>query len=162
VAAIGIGSRCLSIASRAWAWGLPYVTLPANDNRKACQSLWRTGDSPKKSHIGFVDFLRFLGHIRNKKHQVKVAKLFKFSRFVDFQNWLTTLSPIAYDLERLTPDLANDGPNPEYPWPHSKPKYAPVLYSFTIWKALTSKGQGRDLLRFIQTAVREFPVFAEF
>jgi len=139
---------------------LHYLQMTTEKLAKAY--FWRTGDSPKKSHIGFVDFLRFLGHIRNKKHQVKVAKLFKFSRFVDFQNWLTTLSPIAYDLERLTPDLANDGPNPEYPWPHSKPKYAPVLYSFAIWKTLTSKGQGRDLLRFIQTAVREFPVFAEF
>jgi hypothetical protein len=69
--------------------------------------------------------------------------------------------PIAYELERLTPDLANDGPNPEYPWPHAQPEYAPALYSFTLWRNLES-GQGRDLMRFIQTAVSRFPEYADF
>jgi hypothetical protein len=114
---------------------------------------WRKGYSPRRSHIGFVKFLQFLGQIHDKKQRDKIASLFGFSRFVDFEDWLKTLLPIAYDLERLTPDLAKDGPNLEYPWPHSQPKYAP---------ALTSKLQGRELMRFIQTAVREFPIYAEF
>ena len=139
---------------------LHYLQMTTEKLAKAY--FWSEGYSPQKSHIGFVKFLNFLGQIRDKKQRDKIASLFGFSRFVDFQNWLKTLLPIAYDLERLTPDLANDGPNLEYPWPHSQPKYAPALYTFRIWETLTSKSQGREPLRFIQTAVREFPIYAEF
>ncbi|MBW3595790.1 MAG: hypothetical protein KY475_00785 [Planctomycetes bacterium] len=67
---------------------------------------------------------------------------------------------MAYDLERVAPDLAHEGPNPEYPWPHDVPHTAPLDYKFPIWASLTS-GQGRELMRFIQIAVERFPEYAD-
>ena len=50
----------------------------------------------------------------------------------------------------MTPALANDGPNPEYPWPTNAPTTAPVEYSFPIWEELTETAYGRTLLSLIQ------------
>jgi hypothetical protein len=120
---------------------------------------WRSGSPPPRSHAGFVQFLRFLGHVRqNDRH--RIANLFSFNRFAGFQNWIRTILPIAYDLERLTPDLANDGPNPEYPWPHAQPSTAPVNHNFAVWTSLRS-GQGRSLMSVIHIAVDRFPEYAD-
>jgi hypothetical protein len=121
---------------------------------------WREGKSPPKSHAGFVQFVRFLGQIRLSSQQNRVAQLFGFQRYSDFQKCLGSFIHIAYDLERLAPDLALDGPNPEYPWPHDQPQQAPALYQFPIWDKL-SRGQGRQLMRFLETAVKQFPAYAE-
>lgn len=119
---------------------------------------WRSGLPPPRSHAGFVQFLRFLGAIPQRDRQ-RVAELFSFNRFADFQNWIRAVLPIAYDLERLAPDLANNGPNPEYPWPHEGPVAAPADYSFPLWRALRTR-QGRDLMRVIKIAVMHFPHYA--
>lgn len=121
---------------------------------------WRGGQPPPKSHAGFVQFVRFLGQIRHSSQQERVARLFGFQRFSDFQNSLRSISHIAYDLERLAPDLALDGPNPEYPWPHDQPRQAPALYQFPIWEKLTH-AQGRQFMLFLETAVTRFPEYAE-
>ncbi|MFI5387150.1 MAG: hypothetical protein ACHQ50_13645 [Fimbriimonadales bacterium] len=120
---------------------------------------WRSGHAPPRSHAGFVQFLRFLGHVPVNDRE-RIANLFSFNRFADFQNWICTILPIAYDLERLAPALANEGPNPEYPWPHAQPVYAPVNHNFAVWTVLTS-GQGRDLMRVIRIAVDRFPEYAD-
>lgn len=120
---------------------------------------WRSGAAPKRSHAGFVHLLRFLGQIRQADRE-RVAALFAFSRYADFQNWMRSVLPIAYELERLAPALANDGPNPEYPWPQVSPEHAPASFSFPIWSSLTSS-QGRHLWRFIHIAIDRFPEFAD-
>lgn len=120
---------------------------------------WRAGHAPPRSHAGFVQFLRFLGHVRQGDRE-RIAHLFSFNRFVDFQKWIHKVLPIAYDLERLAPDLANDGPNPEYPWPHAQPESAPVNHKFPIWATLAT-AQGRDLMRVIDFAVDRFPKYAD-
>jgi len=104
---------------------------------------WRDGSPPPKKHAGFAQFMRFLGLIRQDDRE-RVANLFTFTRFKDFQNWIREVMPIAYELERLAPTLAGNGPNPEYPWPHERPRSAPVNYDFPIWASLTS-ARGRDL-----------------
>ncbi|MFM7843636.1 MAG: hypothetical protein ACKPEY_05325, partial [Planctomycetota bacterium] len=38
---------------------------------------WRSGSPPPKSHAGFVQFLRFLGQIRQPDRE-RIASLFKF------------------------------------------------------------------------------------
>ena len=81
---------------------------------------WRIGSPPPKHHAGFVQFLRFFGQIPPTDRN-RIATLFGFNRFVDLQRWISSTIPIAYALERLAPALANDGPNPEYPWPHARP-----------------------------------------
>lgn len=118
---------------------------------------WRSGSPPPRSHAGFVQFLRFLGQVR-QKDRVRLASLFSFNRFADFQSWIRNTLPLAYDLERLTPDLASDGPNLEYPWPHAQPRFAPVNHM--IWTALASR-HGRDLMRFIRLAINRFPEYAD-
>lgn len=120
---------------------------------------WRSGSPPPREHAGFVQFLRFLGQIR-KNDRERIANLFTFTRFSDFQKWIHAVLPIAYDLERLAPALANNGPNPEYPWPHERPEFAPARHDFAIWASLTS-GHGRDLMRVIHIAVKRFPEYAD-
>lgn len=121
---------------------------------------WRSGSPPPCNHLGFIQFLRLLGSIRRKTERERIANLFSFNRFSDFQNWIRRILPIAYELEHLAPSLANDGPNPEYPWPHSDPQYAPVEYNFPVWNSLSS-GEGRDLMRVITLAVERFPEYAD-
>lgn len=120
---------------------------------------WRLGSPPPRNHAGFVQFLRFLGQTRPSERE-RIGNLFTFRRFVDFQRWIRATLPVAYDLERLAPALANDGPNPEYPWPHAEPQFAPASCEFAIWSSLSSR-QGRDLMRIIHIAVDRFPEYAD-
>jgi hypothetical protein len=66
---------------------------------------------------------------------------------------------LAYQLEHLAPTLAQDGPNPEYPWPHTAPQHAPATFDFVIWPQLTGTGRGRQLLQIIDIAVKKFPSY---
>ncbi len=136
---------------------LHYLQMASEKIAKAY--FWRQGKAPRKEHAGFVQFLRFLGHIQMDSRD-RVALLFTFSRFGDFQDWLRSLAPLAYDLEHLQPQLANEGPNCEYPWPHSNPRWNPVGYAFPIWPLLIEQ-KGRDLVRLIKIAITRFPEFAD-
>ncbi len=136
---------------------LHYLQMTTEKLTKAY--LWREGKAPRKSHVGLAHFLRSLGQI-NQTNRARISNLFSFTRFTDFQNWIRAVIPIAHALERLAPDLANDGPNPEYPWPHEEPKNAPAQHEFAVWGSLTS-GQGRDLMRVIHIAVDRFPEYAD-
>jgi hypothetical protein len=118
---------------------------------------WRTGHPPPRSHVSFVRFLQALDS-RSNADRVRIAKLLGFGRVHGFVNWISTVTPLAHALERLAPALAGDqGPNPEYPWPRLAPVYAPTTYTFPVWRDLTEKGQGRQLLKVIDLAVVRFP-----
>ena len=119
---------------------------------------WRSGTPPKKSHAGFGLFMRLLLQV-SKSKRMKIAGIFGFGRFEDFQNWTRTTLTLAYDLERLAPALANDGPNPEYPWPQNAPQTIPATFDFDVWRQLTDTGRGRQLVQVIKTAVEQFPVY---
>jgi hypothetical protein len=81
---------------------------------------WRSGDAPKKSHIGFAPFMRALQHVPKVDRQ-RIADIFAFQRFEGFRSFARNAMPLVYDLERLAPALSNNGPNPEYPWPRGCP-----------------------------------------
>jgi len=119
---------------------------------------WRKGEPPPRKHTGFVQFLRFL--ISTQSRSRRIRKAFSFRRIEDFQSWLKSTLPIAYELERLSPDLAGDGPNPEYPWPHTSPKNSPVGHHFGIWETLNSS-KGRGFLQMIHAAINHFPEYAD-
>ena len=121
---------------------------------------WRSGSPPPKNHSGFAQFLRFLGQIRKEDDRVRIANLFSFQRFTDFQNWLKAAMSIAYELECLAPAIAKDSENPEYPWPHKRPEFAPANYHFKIWDSLASS-RGRNLMRILGIAVTRFPEYAD-
>jgi len=121
---------------------------------------WRSGQPSPKVHTVFVKFLRALGQTRSPDRQ-RIADIFQFRRFTGFQTWIHSILPLAYELQSLAPALAQDnGPNPEYPWPHLAPRHAPVTFEFDVWTQLSETGQGRQLLHVIDTAVREFPRYA--
>ncbi|HEV7280948.1 MAG TPA: HEPN domain-containing protein [Pirellulaceae bacterium] len=136
---------------------LHYLQMATEKIAKAY--FWRSGSPPPRNHSGFVQCLRFLGQVR-RLDQERLCRLLKFSRFTDFENWIRTALPLAYDLEHLSPNLANDGPNPEYPWPHHEPANAPATHDFAIWREL-EHGRGRDLMRVIGTLVERFPEYAD-
>ena len=105
-----------------------------------------------------MQFLRFLGGVRASERG-QIAEIFSFRRFEDFQNWVRAVLPLAYALERLAPALAQDGPNPEYPWPQTAPRFAPATFEFEVWSQLTNTGRGRQLIQIIDVAVEKFPVY---
>jgi hypothetical protein len=120
---------------------------------------WRTGRPPRATHASFVRFLQALDD-RPSPDSNRIAELLGFGRPQDMQNWIPTITPLAYDLERLAPDLAGyNSPNPEYPWPHVAPTYAPVSYEFRLWTELTETGRGRQLMRVVDAAVLGFPEY---
>lgn len=120
---------------------------------------WRSGSPPPRNHAGFAKFLKFLGQTRQNERE-RIANLFAFRRFGDFQRWMKAVWPLANDLERLAPALAKDGPNPEYPWPHQQPKIAPAIHEFQVWSSM-KQAQGRRFMKFVKIAVTRFPEYAD-
>ena len=137
---------------------LHYLQMATEKIAKAY--FWRSGSPPQRSHAGFAKFLKFLGQIKGEKDRERIAKLFPFTRFSDFQKWKKDVMPTVHELEHLAPALANDGPNPEYPWPHQRPKFAPVDHNFAIWSFMTSS-RGRFLQGIVKVAVNRFPEYAD-
>lgn len=136
---------------------LHYLQMATEKLSKAY--LWRSGKVPPKVHTGFVRFLRAL-LTRSDKELDRIAKIFEFGRGEDFDNWITSVLPLAYQVQNSAPAEANDGPNPEYPWPHGNPANAPVSHDFTLWHSLTESAQGKRLLEFVKTAVAAFDAYA--
>lgn len=120
---------------------------------------WRTNRPPRRGHASFVRFLQALDD-RPAADVRRIAQLLGFGRAEDLENWIPTVAPLAYDLERLAPALAFDGSNAEYPWPPDAPVSTPASYEFPVWTSLTQTGRGRDLLHAIDAAVRHFPQYA--
>ena len=90
---------------------------------------------------------------------MRIATCLGFGTANDLVAWIPTITPLAYDLERLVPALAGEnGPNPEYPWPWLAPQLTPAMYEFSVWAQLNS-GRGRQLLKVVDRAVLEFPKY---
>ena len=58
---------------------------------------------------------------------------------------------LAESIEELAPDLAQDGPNPEYPWPRANPAVVPAEHEFDIWLKLRDTANGRHFLHFLRS-----------
>jgi hypothetical protein len=136
---------------------LHYLQMATEKISKAY--LWRSGTAPPRSHVGFMRFLRAL-LVRNSTDLRRIAKVFAFARPKDLDQWVQQVGPLAYGLQNLAPTEANDGPNPEYPWPHEKPNHCPALHSFELWARLRDHVQGRNLLKFIERAIARFDQYA--
>lgn len=104
---------------------------------------WRHG-RPRQSHHAFTGFLRSLSTNRNAQQ-----KLGYEGRNKSWKHLIRQCTPLAEAIEYLAPALAEDGPNPEYPWPPRAPRFAPVGHDFAISSELqTPKGlQFLKLLR---------------
>lgn len=66
------------------------------------------------------------------------------------------LLPLAYEIEKLAPALAGDGPNPEYPWEAPKGIFnVPVSHAFIIVKTLRQP-HGHNLIKLIRITLKNF------
>ena len=121
--------------------------------------LWRSGRVPSKNHTGFVRFLKALLD-RRPAELDHIAKVLGFNRAADLETWVGGVQTLAYALQNMAPAEANNGPNPEYPWPHEAPTTAPCDHEFALWSDLVNTGRGRKLTKFIEVAVSQFPAYA--
>ena len=137
---------------------LHYLQMATEKIAKAY--FWRSGKPPEKlTHRVFVQFLRDLKSPAGAGE--RIANLLGFKREQDFKNWKREALVLAYELENMAPSLANDGPNPEYPWPSNQPKYAPVTYHFNLWNKFANPHTSNDrlILKVIKLAINKFPEF---
>lgn len=104
---------------------------------------WRNGPT-KLTHRALVTFLKSLSS--NKKAQKQLGY---GGQNANWTNLLRKSMPLADQIERLAPNLAGDGPNPEYPWPPDDPTDAPVEFEFPVWKELTETAHGPLFLKLI-------------
>jgi hypothetical protein len=138
---------------------LHYLQMSAEKISKAY--LWRSGTEPPRSHVGLMPFLQALiSRSLGRKEQQRIAEIFDFGRPQEMAAWVRQVSPLAHQLQNITPDLAQDGPNTEYPWPPANPTDCPALYSFDLWARLRDHVQGRGLLKFIERAIQRFEQYA--
>jgi hypothetical protein len=119
---------------------------------------WKTGGPPPKNHAGFVQFMRSLGSVQRPR-QARVATALGFTTFPALESYIRNVLPMIYALERLAPALAINGPNPEYPWPHSAPTDNAVRHDFALWRELTGTAMGRQLVKVVGLAVDRFPTY---
>ncbi len=120
---------------------------------------WRSGSPPPAKHVGFAQLMQGLGQVREHRNRKRIANSFGFGRYKEFQSWINTVMPIVHEVHKLAPACANDGPNPEYPWPHKSPTNNPVSHPFDVWQPLTTR-PGRGLMRFVSRAIEMFPEIA--
>jgi hypothetical protein len=136
---------------------LHYLQMATEKIAKAY--LWRSRVPPARSHVGYRRFTLALLD-RNSRDMQRIAKVFGFARPRDLDSWVRQVSPLAHELQNLAPAEANDGPNPEYPWPHDSPDDCPAEYTFGLWEQLQNAPRGRELLKFIRNAVERFEQYA--
>lgn len=104
----------------------------------------------KGSHTAFVKLIRVVSN--NRKLQ-KVLGMKKSQQRAQFK----TLLPLAHEVESLAPALAQNGPNPEYPWKDvSGNILTPVDYPFPLMKRLHKTPQGIQLLKYVEFFVKRF------
>ncbi len=107
--------------------------------------VWRNGFPGKNTHRAFVQFLRSLPF--NRAAQKQLGKQGKNNAW---EQIIRKNVPLAERIEDLAPALAQDGPNPEYPWPSEKPVIAPVEHEFSLWAILENKTEGRKFIELVQ------------
>jgi hypothetical protein len=103
--------------------------------------LWKHG-VVKRSHAAFSKFLRSLAG------DERVRLELGFKRRDQWSAKLDGVVSLVESIQQLAPDLAGDGPNPEYPWPPNRPETAPIEFAFPVSEEL-GKSNGRTLLDLI-------------
>jgi hypothetical protein len=110
---------------------------------------WRGPGAENLGHAAFVKFVRAIAMDR------KLAGELGFGSHSAFREWIDYVSDLAHSLERLAPALAGDGPNPEYPWPRSDPRTAPVEHRFQVWTDFQTRN-GHHLRRMLRLVLERF------
>jgi len=98
----------------------------------------------KPSHKALVAFLRSLA--TNTSAQVQLGYT---GRNENWEHTIRKSIPLATELQKLAPALANNGPNAEYPWPTVLPTTAPTEFVFPIWNQFQETA-GRTFLALLR------------
>ena len=106
-----------------------------------------------------VPFLKALLN-RSNVDLGRIATIFGFSKSGQLEGWIRDILPMSYALQNLAPGLAENGPNPEYPWPYESPVHVPIHFHFFVWDQLQNTGRGRRLLEFISRAISRFEEYS--
>jgi hypothetical protein len=126
---------------------LHYLQMSTEKLAKAY--FWKNSGGAALGHAAFVKFIRSISTRR------RVAERLGFTNAVGFVEWINDVSDLAYELERLAPALAGEGPNPEYPWPRSGPRHAPIDHDFQAWRHFQTPS-GACLWRLIDQCLSHF------
>ncbi len=110
---------------------------------------WKHPSAAGMNHTAFVKFVRAIGTNQ------KVAAELGYGKPAAFREWIKDVSDLAYELQRLAPALAFNGPNAEYPWPRDQPLYVPVEFTFPVMERLKT-ANGRNLVRMIDVILERF------
>ncbi len=101
---------------------------------------WKDGPRDH-THRAFVPFLKGLATNRRAQRGLGFQ-----GRNASWGERIRSATALAERIEKLAPTLAEDGPNPEYPWPRKTPRIAPAEYNFEIWQELQYTPAERRLL----------------
>lgn len=102
--------------------------------------VWR-GGAPPGTHRAIVGFLRSLSTNRAVQQQLGFR-----GKNEAWSSLFRSSIPLAERIEDLAPALAQEGPNPEYPWPRADPGIAPAEHAFGIWTELRDTSKGHQFL----------------
>ena len=132
--------------------GLHYLQMTAEKLGKAV--LLRSGGNLSNvvtTHKAFVRFLRVASRNPGLRRSLEVNAR-------QLQEYVKNILPVADQIERLAPALANNGPNAEYPWEMpSRQVVAPAAYVFPVTNELRGP-KGRKLLSLIAFILEQFDV----
>jgi len=103
----------------------------------------------KKSHKALTRFLRHV--VRNRKLQTAMGMDAK-----QLRSHVMHFLPLAYDIEILAPSLAQDRPNPEYPWQDPNGQFVtPAKHHFRVIELLREP-TGYSLIKFLRLSLTRF------
>ena len=106
--------------------------------------VWGSGPNPM-THRAIVRFLRSLSTNRIAQQQLGYE-----GKNDAWAGLIHASIPLAESIEDLAPALAQEGPNPEYPWPRANPQIAPAQHSFSVWEELRDSAKGRGYLEMLR------------
>ncbi|MBC8233028.1 hypothetical protein H8E77_26080 [bacterium] len=106
----------------------------------------------RKTHRAFTRFLQIAMRNHGLQRELGITAS-------QLRAHVHQLLPIAYEIERLAPALADGGPNAEYPW-EAPPSTinVPASYNFPV-NSILQLPKGRNLLRLIKVMLDRFYVF---
>jgi len=121
---------------------------------KLSKALLVAGDTKLENltgtHAAFVNFIRIICNNRKLKNILGMKRSQQMAHF-------NQLLPLAHEIELLAPALAQNGPNPEYPWKDASGNVlAPTDHPFRLIQQLQKTRQGIQLLKHIDIFLKRF------
>lgn len=130
---------------------LHYLQMATEKLAKAY--LWGTKTPPRLAHASFVQFLR------RAALDSRIRQSLNLAHPRQLEDWVRSALPLARAVETLAPDLAQNGPNPEYPWPRDLPAIAPAEHDFAISRELDT-AKGRKLVDLVAKLISTFELWS--